>query len=75
MDILSKKNVSTTHQWDPEGHAPSFGEQQVPSSPPRVHLMSHLLARLMNEQDRDSALQRSGTESGARHQHLTSHTV
>lgn len=37
--------------------------------------MSHLLARLMNEEDGDSALQGSGAQPGARHQHLTPHTV
>lgn len=74
-NLLSKSTVCATYQWHPEGHAPSFRKQQVPSSTPGAHLMSRLLARLVNQQDRDSALQWSGTQPGARHQHLTSHTV
>lgn len=63
------------HQWDPESHSPSFGDQQVPSGPPQVHLVSQLLAGLLDEQDGDSALQRSGAQSGARHQQLAAHPI
>lgn len=64
-----------TYQWDPKGHSPPFRKQQVPSSSPGAHLMSHLLAWLVDQQDGDSALWGSGCQPGSRHQHLASHTV
>lgn len=70
-----KSTVCATHQWDPEGHAPAFRKQQVPSSSPAAHLMSHLLARLVDQQDGNSTLWGSGSQPGPRHQNLTPHAV
>lgn len=64
-----------THQRDPEGHTPAFRKQQVPAGPPGAHVISHLFARLMNQEDGDSALQWSGAQPGAWNQQLTPHAV
>lgn len=64
-----------TNQRDPEGHAPAFGQQQVPPGPPGALLSPHLLTRLVNQQDWDSALQGGGAQSGARHENRAPHTV
>lgn len=70
-----KSTVCATYQRDPKGHAPPFRKQQVPSSSPAAHLMSHLLARLVDQQDGDSTLWGSGSQPGPRHQYLTPHAV